>query len=111
MDLVGLYRDALACSYGSTATATHPDMAEQVERMAKAVPPEALLKSIEAILECRVVGCQRKTQICDLCDGRDARRRAALVHRFFRAREARRLATLPHVFTSCQTPLLLRERS
>ncbi|MGB6073006.1 MAG: DNA polymerase III subunit delta' C-terminal domain-containing protein, partial [Rhodococcus sp. (in: high G+C Gram-positive bacteria)] len=53
MDLVGLYRDALARSYGSTATATHPDMAEQVERMAKAVPPEALLKSIEAILECR----------------------------------------------------------
>ena len=53
MDLVGLYRDALARSYGSTATATHPDMAEQVERMAKAVSPEALLKSIEAILECR----------------------------------------------------------
>ena len=53
MDLVGLYRDALARSYGSTATATHPDMAEQAERMARAVSPEALLRSIEAILECR----------------------------------------------------------
>src|SRR6476659_3527466 len=28
-----------------------------------------------------------------------------------RARELRRLARLPHVFTSCQTPLLLRETS
>jgi hypothetical protein len=28
-----------------------------------------------------------------------------------RAREARRFAALPHDFTSCHTPLLLRERS
>ena len=28
-----------------------------------------------------------------------------------RAREARRLTALPHVFTSCQTPLLFFERS
>ncbi|WP_206509056.1 DNA polymerase III subunit delta' [Rhodococcus sp. BGS-1C] len=53
IDLAGLYRDALTRSYGSTAVLNHPDMSEQIERMAKGASPEALLKSIEAILECR----------------------------------------------------------
>ncbi len=53
IDLAGLYRDALARSYGSTAVLNHPDMAEQIERMAKGASPEALLNSIEAILRCR----------------------------------------------------------
>lgn len=53
IDLAGLYRDALARSYGSTAALNHPDMAEQIERMAKGASPEALLESIEAILLCR----------------------------------------------------------
>jgi len=53
IDLAGLYRDALARSYGSTAVLNHPDMSEQIERMARGASPEALLKSIEAILECR----------------------------------------------------------
>ncbi len=53
IDLAGLYRDALARSYGSTATLNHPDMAEQIERMAKGASREALLQSIEAILLCR----------------------------------------------------------
>lgn len=53
MDLAGLYRDALACSFGSTATSNHPDMAEQAADLAAGTSREGLLRCIEAILDCR----------------------------------------------------------
>lgn len=52
IDLAGLYRDALAASFSSTATPTHPDYAEEARRLAT-VPPEQLLRCLEAILDCR----------------------------------------------------------
>ncbi|WP_305093701.1 DNA polymerase III subunit delta' [Prescottella sp. R16] len=53
MDLAGLYRDALARSFGSTATANHPDMADQADDLADRTSREGLLRCIEAILDCR----------------------------------------------------------
>ncbi|MGW6377457.1 DNA polymerase III subunit delta' [Rhodococcus sp. NPDC055112] len=53
MDLAGLYRDALAVALGSGAQPNHPDKADQVRKMAAAGSPEALLRCVEAVLECR----------------------------------------------------------
>jgi DNA polymerase III subunit delta' len=54
IDLATYFRDALLVSSGATAvTANHPDMAEKVEAMAAHVPPDRLLRCIEAVLECR----------------------------------------------------------
>lgn len=53
IDLAGLYRDALAHAFGSTATPNHPDMTERAADLASRTRPEALLDCIEAILECR----------------------------------------------------------
>lgn len=53
VDLAGLYRDALACSFGASTTPNHPDMAERALDLASRTRPERLLDCIEAILECR----------------------------------------------------------
>ncbi|KAA0024442.1 DNA polymerase III subunit delta' [Antrihabitans cavernicola] len=53
IDLAGLYRDALAHSFGSMVTPTHPDMADEVARLADNAGPEGLLRCVEAILDCR----------------------------------------------------------
>lgn len=54
IDLATYFRDALLVSSGATAvTANHPDMAEKVQAMADHVPPDRLLRCIEAVLECR----------------------------------------------------------
>ena len=54
MDLATYFRDALVVSAGAgTVTANHPDMAERVGAMAAHVPPDRLLRCIEAVLECR----------------------------------------------------------
>ncbi|MGW0159897.1 DNA polymerase III subunit delta' [Mycobacterium sp. NPDC003323] len=54
MDLATYFRDALVVSAGAGAvTANHPDMAEKVGAMAEHVPPDRLLRCIEAVLDCR----------------------------------------------------------
>ncbi|WP_068279469.1 DNA polymerase III subunit delta' [Aldersonia kunmingensis] len=53
IDLAGFYRDALALSMGSSAAATHPDMAERAAELAERATPEGLLRCLEAVLECR----------------------------------------------------------
>ncbi|OMC03675.1 DNA polymerase III subunit delta' [Mycobacterium sp. NS-7484] len=54
IDLATYFRDALLVSSGaSSVTANHPDMAEKVAAMAEHVPPDRLLRCIEAVLECR----------------------------------------------------------
>ncbi len=54
IDLATYFRDALLVSSGAGAVqANHPDMAERVAAMAEVVPPERLLRCIEAVLECR----------------------------------------------------------
>ncbi|WP_067703964.1 DNA polymerase III subunit delta' [Nocardia jejuensis] len=60
IDVAGLYRDALAVRFGaatadskSGVTLTHPDMADQIRELVDDVPPEGLLRSIEAVLNCR----------------------------------------------------------
>lgn len=54
MDLATYFRDALVVSAGAgTVTPNHPDMAEKVGAMAEHVPPDRLLRCIEAVLECR----------------------------------------------------------
>lgn len=55
LDIAGLYRDALAVSFGdpSGITMTHPDMADRARDLATRVRPEGLLRSIDAILACR----------------------------------------------------------
>lgn len=53
MDLAGLYRDALATSLGATAAFAHPDRVEQSRKMAEIGRPEAFLRCIEAVLDCR----------------------------------------------------------
>ena len=54
MDLATYFHDALVVSAGAGAvTANHPDMAEKVGAMAGHVPPDRLLRCIEAVLECR----------------------------------------------------------
>ncbi|MDH6196417.1 DNA polymerase-3 subunit delta' [Mycobacterium frederiksbergense] len=54
IDLATYFRDALLVSSGASAvTANHPDMAEKVAAMAEHVPPDRLLRCIEAVLACR----------------------------------------------------------
>ncbi|GAA5097730.1 DNA polymerase III subunit delta' [Nocardia iowensis] len=58
IDVAGVYRDALAVRFGaarngSGVALTHPDMSDQIHDLAKRVPPEGLLKSIDAVLACR----------------------------------------------------------
>ncbi|MFE6923968.1 DNA polymerase III subunit delta' [Nocardia sp. NPDC057663] len=56
IDVAGMYRDALAMRFagrGATITLTHPDMADEITELASSVRPEGLLRSIDAVLECR----------------------------------------------------------
>ncbi|WP_297626437.1 DNA polymerase III subunit delta' [Nocardia sp.] len=61
IDVAGLYRDALAVGFGAATvpisktgvTLTHPDMADQIRELATDVRPEGLLRSIQAVLDCR----------------------------------------------------------
>jgi len=54
IDLATYFRDAMLVSAGATAVAAnHPDMADKVSAMAAHVPPDRLLRCIEAVLECR----------------------------------------------------------
>ncbi|WP_303750323.1 DNA polymerase III subunit delta' C-terminal domain-containing protein, partial [Nocardia farcinica] len=57
IDVAGLYRDALAVRFAAhdadAVTLTHPDMTEQIHDLADRVPPEGLLRSIDAVLACR----------------------------------------------------------
>jgi DNA polymerase III subunit delta' len=54
IDLATYFRDALLVSSGVSGVApNHPDMADKVASMAEHVPPDRLLRCIEAVLECR----------------------------------------------------------
>lgn len=54
IDLATYFRDALLVSSGAdTVQANHPDMAERVAAMAAVIPPDGLLRCIEAVLACR----------------------------------------------------------
>ncbi|MCH9767796.1 MAG: DNA polymerase III subunit delta' [Actinomycetia bacterium] len=54
IDLATYFRDALFIAAGAGQVApNHPDMAEKVAAMAAHVPPEQLLRCIEAVLDCR----------------------------------------------------------
>ncbi|MBJ7339543.1 DNA polymerase III subunit delta' [Mycolicibacterium sp.] len=54
IDLATYFRDALLVSSGSVGLqANHPDMADKVAAMAAHVPPDRLLRCIEAVLGCR----------------------------------------------------------
>lgn len=54
IDLATYFRDAMLVSAGAgTLQANHPDMADKVAAMAAHVPPDRLLRCIEAVLECR----------------------------------------------------------
>jgi DNA polymerase-3 subunit delta' len=54
IDLAAYFRDALLVSSGAgSVQANHPDMADKVAAMAAHVPPDRLLRCIEAVLECR----------------------------------------------------------
>lgn len=54
IDLATYFRDALLVSSGAgEVKANHPDMADKVASMAAVVPPDRLLRCIEAVLECR----------------------------------------------------------
>jgi DNA polymerase III subunit delta' len=52
-DLAGFYRDALAVRLGAGVPLTHPDRSTDVEAAAAALPPEAILRRLEAVLACR----------------------------------------------------------
>ena len=54
IDLATYFRDALLVSAkAGDIQANHPDMSDKVGSMAAAVPPDRLLRCIEAVLECR----------------------------------------------------------
>lgn len=54
IDLATYFRDALVVSAGAgPVQPNHPDMAEKVAAMAAHVPPDRLLRCIEAVLQCR----------------------------------------------------------
>ena len=54
IDLAAYFRDALLVSSGAgDVQASHPDMADKVAAMAAHVPPDRLLRCMEAVLECR----------------------------------------------------------
>ena len=54
IDLATYFRDALLVSSGAgSVAANHPDMADRAAAMAAHVPPDRLLRCIEAVLGCR----------------------------------------------------------
>jgi DNA polymerase III subunit delta' len=53
VDLAGFYRDTLVTSWGSAVALTHPDRAADIAAVAGRLPPEALLRKLEAVLGCR----------------------------------------------------------
>ena len=53
VDLAGFYRDTLVTAFGAAVALTHPDRAADITGMAGQVPPEALLRRLEAVLACR----------------------------------------------------------
>ena len=53
VDLAGFYRDTLVTAFGATVALTHPDRAADVTAVAEQLPPEALLRRLEAVLACR----------------------------------------------------------
>lgn len=53
VDLAGFYRDVLAATLGAGVPATHPDRAADIQAAARAYPPEAALRRLEAVLACR----------------------------------------------------------
>lgn len=54
IDLGTYFRDALMVANGAAGVAAnHPDMADKAAALAAHAPPEALLRCIEAVLECR----------------------------------------------------------
>ena len=54
IDLASYFRDALMVAGGvGSVRASHPDMAEQVARLAAHAPPERLLRCVESVLACR----------------------------------------------------------
>ncbi|MFC9615308.1 DNA polymerase III subunit delta' [Streptomyces sp. NPDC056938] len=53
MDLTGFYRDVLALQLGSRVALANTDAQDTLERLARAASPEATLRRIEAIAECR----------------------------------------------------------
>ncbi|MFB7713850.1 DNA polymerase III subunit delta' [Streptomyces sp. NPDC056105] len=52
-DLTGFYRDVLALQLGSRVALSNTDAQDILERLARAASPEATLRRIEAIAECR----------------------------------------------------------
>ncbi len=53
VDLAGFYRDALVTAWGAPVALTHPDRVADVVNVAGRLPPEALLRKLEAVLGCR----------------------------------------------------------
>ncbi len=53
VDLAGFYRDTLVTAWGAGVPLTHPDRAADITTVAAALPPEALLRRLEAVLACR----------------------------------------------------------
>ncbi len=53
VDLAGFYRDALVTAWGAPVALTHPDRLADVTTVAGRLPPEALLRKLEAVLGCR----------------------------------------------------------
>jgi DNA polymerase-3 subunit delta' len=53
IDLAGFYRDTLVCAWGAGVPLTHPDRAGDIATVAERLPPEALLRRLEAVLACR----------------------------------------------------------
>jgi DNA polymerase-3 subunit delta' len=53
VDLAGFYRDTLVSAWGAPVPLTHPDRAADITAVAGHLPPEALLRRLEAVLACR----------------------------------------------------------
>jgi DNA polymerase III subunit delta' len=53
VDLAGFYRDTLVSAWGAQVPLTHPDRAGDISAVAERLPPEALLRRLEAVLACR----------------------------------------------------------
>ncbi|MGH3873559.1 MAG: DNA polymerase III subunit delta' [Pseudonocardiaceae bacterium] len=53
VDLAGFYRDTLVSVWGAPVALTHPDHVADVTAVAGRLPPEALLRKLEAVLSCR----------------------------------------------------------
>jgi DNA polymerase III subunit delta' len=53
VDLAGFYRDALVSTWDAKVSLTHPDRVNEISTVAAQLPPEALLRRLEAVLACR----------------------------------------------------------